>query len=298
MKKCPYCAELVPDDTIICSYCNHEIRISSIQSQGGKLVQGEPARVLVAKFLSSKFPPVWLSIGAIFLVFMIAGGAYLWISLKRPSACDHPYYPIQPGSEWTYSDGDTEEVRSVTGDANNARAIVYSPMVQISNPPKVFDPVTMGLPEATALSVYTCDSNGVSVNNMDWDKSRTLVPSGIVLPSENNLKPGYSWSYDAAIWMAQETVDKHWTEAQHVKCTIPGKEDLEWRGNKITTLRIDCTMNITYLDSTVDSPKTGGTYQMTDTNWYAKGIGPIQIKGWFGETLTLISYKIGGGQQQ
>jgi hypothetical protein len=110
------------------------------------------------------------------------------------TACAHPYFPVYPGSSWTFADNEGNSVKyvvqEVIGDEQYAQA-------------KIEGFIEGGGLSVTMEHTWTCDQEGIqapltSVTGLSDGIETTVVAQedGVFLPQLSGLDFGAKWSYE------------------------------------------------------------------------------------------------------
>ncbi|MFN2173130.1 MAG: hypothetical protein ACK2UR_20305 [Candidatus Promineifilaceae bacterium] len=135
------------------------------------------------------------------------------------SACDHPYFPLRTGMNWTVDSGDgvpiTWEVVRVDGDMQKATA-----------------EVTMSSADLEFTYIWECTADG---GISSYEFSNVGLPalgpevqievtegSGFFLPDPASLEPGYSWDTSFHTSYSMTQLD---TTADDIQLVISGEMD-------------------------------------------------------------------------
>ena len=186
-----------------------------------------------------------------------------------PTACDHAYFPLRPGSTWTFSSSSgqlTWNVTGVTGDLNDATATMDSAVSTGS--------VTFHW-HCTAGGIDSYDFGNLAVAATGVANLKVTQHSGYWLLPANQLTVGASWDnaytiqYDLTAGGTSVTfvddVTRHSTVAATEQQTVAGvnHDALRVESTEVSHLSIGGT--------------AGTTANTTTTIWLVRGIGPVRL---------------------
>ena len=189
---------------------------------------------------------------------------------RSETACDHPYFPLRPGSSWTYSTTEgavTWSTGSVGGTADSAEATM-----------------TISIPELTMTANWNCTSEGIvsydfgtiSIAGMGEVISMDVTDnSGVFLPAASLLAPGYSWSnnYSLAMRIMVEGTALDTTMSAAESWSAVGMETVTVPAGTFEALRVEGSENI----SMSGFMGMGGVdVAVNSTYWYARGVGIVR----------------------
>lgn len=203
------------------------------------------------------------------------------------TACDHPYFPIRPGSSWAFSgDGFSYSltVESVSGDMQSATADVASS----------FD-------VGGATIEWTCGAGGVSFTQLSAvsvpevggvGKFEIIDQSGNTLPTVAELESGASWdssysmTYSIGIVGFENAFTTHTTESHSAgspqTVTVPAGT---FQAIPVTTEGTTSTSGEMAI----------GDSSFTSVVYFAKDVGIVRIESsseGYSITLDLVSYSV------
>jgi hypothetical protein len=209
-------------------------------------------------------------------------------SASGPTACDHAYFPLRPGSTWTFSTNAGNmilTVSGVTGDMNDATATM-----------------DFSLPPVTATYHWHCTPDGIE--SYDFGNIAVGGASGVAnlkvtkntgywLITADKLTVGASWDnadtiqYDVSAGGTSETfiyaVSRHSSVAATEPQTVSGasQDALRVESDEVATLSF--------------GGSAGTTTNTASRIWLVRGIGPVRFESTSaGNTSTevLSSYSI------
>ena len=197
------------------------------------------------------------------------------------TACDHPYFPMRPGSTWTFATDNgpmTWTVSGVTGDQTEATAAMDFHEDKLSG--------TYNW-HCTADGIESYDFNLLSVQGVTGN-IKVTQHSGTWLPAVDKLVPGATWdnSYTLQISVDSTTISE--TFNQHF--TLAGTEQHDVAGKSMEALHINSTSSVQ-----VTAAVGGGTYDSSATYLLVRGVGPVLLTNTFSSSTsssTLTSYSI------
>jgi hypothetical protein len=178
------------------------------------------------------------------------------------TACDHPYFPMRPGSTWTFS-GDqgnlTWTVTDVTGDQTDATATMQWAVQQV-----------------TGTYHWHCTPNGIdsydfgSVNTGTGGavEFKLINHTGVWLLPAAQLTQGAQWDSTYSLQATAGGVSFTDDVVEHF--TAGGTESITAAGETHDALRIDTTSSFTI------SGAVSNSVNVTSSYWLVRGIGPVQ----------------------
>jgi hypothetical protein len=111
MKKCPFCAEMVQDEAVVCRYCGREILLHQLSQAGLPSVPKKPTPLPI---------PMRIALAVSIAVCIIGGAYYLVWSAKeakvkanRPVVGEYSQKPMQQISDIVVSFSKTGLIRQV-----------------------------------------------------------------------------------------------------------------------------------------------------------------------------------------
>lgn len=185
------------------------------------------------------------------------------------TACDHPYFPMRTGANWSYAATEgtlTWSISDASGSTDSASAVME-----------------IVFPEGSMTTHWTCtpagivsyDFGSISAGGMDAVVSMEVSDSsGVWLPAAELLTPGYSWTnqYTTTVSASALGADVDITSTTDETLTVAGTETVSVPAGTFEALRVDSTMVMTF------SGMMGALPSMTTSSsfWYAEGIGPVR----------------------
>jgi hypothetical protein len=201
------------------------------------------------------------------------------------TACDHPYFPMRPGSTWTFSTDNgpmTWTVSGVTGDQTEATAV-------------------MNFTESSVSGIYNWHCTAEGIQSYDFGSLagtggtaniKVTQHSGTWLPPVDKLVAGATWdnSYTFEATDSSGGTSISLTETFNQHFTLTGTEQHDVAGQSMEALHIDTT-------GTVQVQASTGTTTINTTATYllVRGVGPVLLTSQFQtykSSSTLTSYSI------
>jgi len=181
------------------------------------------------------------------------------------SSCDHPYFPLRPGSSWTYSTSDGDMSWSV-GSAGGSEAAM-----------------TVSASGLTFDTHWTCTSGGIVSYDFNLSSSdlggfvtlETTDTSGTWLPAADGLTPGASWSmsYTTHVTTSAEGATFDLRSTTDETFSVAGTETVSVPAGTFEALRIDSSSTSTFSG---DFPVTVPASSTAFTYWFAEGVGVVR----------------------
>jgi hypothetical protein len=185
------------------------------------------------------------------------------------TACDHPYFPMRSGASWTFASSEgtiTWSIGDASGSTGSASAIM-----------------DIAFPAGSMTTHWTCTPAGIvsyDFGSISASGIGALVAmdvtdsSGVWLPAEELLTPGYSWTnnYTTTVSAAAIGADVDMTSTTDETLTVVGMETVNVPAGTFEALRVDSTSVSTFggMMAGIPSMTTNSTY------WYVEGVGIVR----------------------
>jgi hypothetical protein len=202
------------------------------------------------------------------------------------TACDHPYFPLRPGSTWTF---DTDQgtvtwtVTGVTGDKTDATADMDYHQKDVTGKYHW---------HCTPDGIVSYDFGNLTTSAGNPANLQVTQSSGVWLPSPDKLHAGASWTNSYTIKGSDTSGGTGITisETFDQVFNLIGVEKQDVAGQSHDALRIESTGTVK-----VEGGVAGMTLNTSTTYWLVSGIGLVHTESQFQSVTghsTLTSYSI------
>jgi hypothetical protein len=229
----------------------------------------------------------------------------------QSTACDHPYFPMRPGSSWVYfEEGDSYyhhwNVLSVEGDKQNANAVMtayigeFSELTEEAKSQMIFIEYNWVCSADEGIVSFDMATLEVpAIEGQEFEMELTFVDGeGVMLPSAEKMNIGDSWDMTLQMnFSMPEMMDAEGTMTLYDFYTVVNHDTVEVLGSDFEGLQYDREFNIE-MEINLGGLSTSMPTQFVDyktITTLAKGVGFVTLdsEGDFGNTgLQLISYNI------
>ncbi len=232
-------------------------------------------------------------------------------SNAQSTACDHPYFPMRPGSSWVYFEPEESyyhhwDVLSVEGDEQNATAVMtahigeFSELTEEAKSQMIFIEYNWVCSADEGIVSFDLATLEIpEIEGQEFEMTLTFVDGeGVMLPPADKMNVGDTWDMTLQMdFSMPELMDAEGTMTLYDFYMVLNHDTVEVLGNDFEGLQydreFDIEMEINLGGASTSMPTQFVDYQTVTT--VAKGVGFVKLdsKGDFGDTgLQLISYNI------
>jgi hypothetical protein len=208
------------------------------------------------------------------------------------SACDYPYFPMRQGATWEYTTGSgtmVQTITNITGDKNNATATMK-----------------MDLGQGVSFTYdWTCSPDGVlssELSNFQMPGDITGAQfkmtshSGSSLLPPQKLVPGATWDSDYTMELSMDAGSGQsmaFTYQITQQYTAVGVEPVKTGAGDFDAIRVEVTgvMKVTSLPDNVPAGLMPAETPISQTEWYARGVGLVRTLSNSGQTYETVLNK-------
>ncbi|MBE0684808.1 MAG: hypothetical protein IH585_02290 [Anaerolineaceae bacterium] len=167
------------------------------------------------------------------------------------SACDHPYFPMRKGATWVYFDSsDVDyyhwEVESVSGDLQNATAVMHVYITEFSEPTEeqklAATQIEYNWVCNEAKGIVSFDLATLNVSDVGDDSftmtMNNIEGEGVMIPPADQLEPGFTWEMTLSADFSAESLMGA-TGSMQAKdfYTVTGNDPIEFNGQTFDGLQ-------------------------------------------------------------
>lgn len=232
-------------------------------------------------------------------------------SSGQSTACDHPYFPMRPGSSWVYFEPEESyyhhwDVLSVEGDEQNATAVMtahigeFSELTEEAKSQMIFIEYNWVCSANEGIVSFDLATLEIpEIEGQEFEMTLTFVDGeGVMLPPADKMNVGDSWDMTLQMdFSMPEMMDAEGTMTLYDFYTVLNHDPVDVFGSNFEAIQyereFEIEMEINLGGLSTSMPTQFVDYKTTTT--LAKGVGFVALdsQGDFGDTgLQLISYNI------
>lgn len=191
--------------------------------------------------------------------------------------CEHPYYPLKTGTQWTYAVSGVGEgveqihsVGQITEGANGTSAqLTYMVEGVIVENEVICSASGLQFGEYNNLTLNTPDAEGIG-------SFETIESTGVYLPPADQLVPGATWTANYVIEGSLDAGGQviETTQEVEVAYELEGTESISVAAGDFEAIRVKQTLTQRFVDSGLLQGAPEFTFE--GTLWFAENVGLVQ----------------------